>query len=152
MPKKITITKLRRAIKRAVPGQPGYIYIEACTFLAKWIVGITLHTRNTLESKDHRCRVPGTPEHDACVKTVNDCATTELCDKSLEIGSIGSVVLQTRMFWDAALRGGSGELDVPGLIYDGALIKLDEIGADPNEVEASKDLFNLLVMPVAGSA
>lgn len=147
--------RLARAIDLAQEGDPGFGYVEACAFLARWVIGLSLHTRHTLEARDHRCTRPGTPEHEACQRTVSECASLELSEKSQEIGRIGSVVIQTTVFWECALgkKLRTGEkLDVPGLIYDGALHTLSEIGDDPEEVEISQQMFGLLSVPHAGTA
>lgn len=147
--------KLARAISRAKPGDPGYPYVEACTFLARWVIGLSIHTRRTLEGQDPRCSTPGTAEYRACERTVNECATTELDNKSQEIGSIGSVVVHATIFFERAMRSRlrpDARLDVPSLVYDGALNRLEAIGEDATEVELSEKTFSLLSTPCAGTA
>ena len=147
--------KLARAISQAKPGDPGYGYVEACTFLARWVIGLSIHTRKTLEGRDPRCSTPGTAEYFACERTVNECATTELDAKSQEIGEIGSVVVQATIFFERAMKAklkDNDRLDVPSLIYDGALNRLGAIGTDKTEVALSQAAFDLLSVPYAGSA
>lgn len=147
--------KLARAIARARPGDPGYACVEACTFLARWVIGLSIHTRKTLEGRDPRCSTPGTAEYSACERTVNECATTELDQKAQEIGGIGTVVIQTTIFFERAMRSKlkpDARLDVPALIYDGAINRLDAIGEIDHEVELSQQTFKLLSVPYAGSA
>lgn len=148
--------KLAHAISSASPGDPGYGYVEACTFLARWVIGLSIHTRKALEGRDVKCSTPGTPEYFACQRTVDQCATSELTEKSQEIGSIGAVVVQAQIFYNQKKIGpeikGDRMLNVPALIYDGALNRLSALGEDKDEVALSRQVFDLLSTPYAGSA
>lgn len=150
-----TKMRLAYALTNCRETDPGYGFRDTCVFLARWIIGLSIHTRNVIETQDSRCQLPGTVEYIAAQKTISETATNELLDRAQELGRIGVVVVQARLFWEYCVWEGKPKVepvDVPRLIYDGALMQLVHIGDNPVEVEAAKAQFRLLNAPVAGNA
>lgn len=150
-----TKMRLAYALTHCTETDPGYGFRYTCVFLARWIIGLSIHTRNAIESQDSRCQLPGTMEYIAAQKTISETATTELLDRANELGQIGVVVVQARLFWEHVVWEGKPKVDavdVPRLIYDGALLQLVNLGDKPEEVEAAKAQFRLLNSPVSGHA
>jgi hypothetical protein len=77
-----------------------------------------------------------------------------LQQKVTEVGRIAAVVLSTRLFITRTVspRSPNKQFDVLDALYDGALVKIDQLGESPDEVDECKRVFDLLIMPVAGSA
>jgi hypothetical protein len=116
------------------------------------VIGTAVHTGRTIERQSPRASVVGTEEHAACIATINQCTSEELALKVNEIGRLAAVVMNTRVFWTQSVSPRVKSLNVFNVLYNGALVKIDQLGESPDEVDECKRVFDLLVMPVAGSA
>lgn len=138
------------------PGDPGRAYLDACDFLACWLIGNGLSIKSQIQQTDARARNEDTPEYEAMALTVSDETSKELHEKTLELSRLEEIKKDASMFWEAFLKDEEpmvGDvIDVPRLVQDGTIVKMIMIGQNPDEVERAKEVFRIVSRPVMGSA
>jgi hypothetical protein len=147
---------LSEAFAKFSPGSPGGKYVEACEFLASWLVGLGLHVSRACQARETQPIVEGTHAYEVMRDLVADEVSEGLVDHGHDLALREPVRTDASLFWETFLKDGDleegEEIDVYQMLQDGALLKMLAIRQCPAAVERAREIFEIVSRTVDGYA